>query len=439
MCGSGWLSPSHAVIYLFIYFHFTFEYQASPIYFCVYNTFIYNFIAYVCWNLLLSTSLSAVIKKAEVNGKEMVLDEIAARPTSEVADVARSLAVKGNRVEAVYIAHEILEENLAKLPVMIAETRKPASSYLDPWKNISETLESLCQEVELCLQLFSMGANLQRFKGLRTVATLYDQKKPAADRLRGFFLIVSLSFTVDEIVTPMPARILRKFAQVICTFDAIQAAEWLSVGVQNMLDARRLSQLHNSSAASRSLICISVFGGYKTAPGCGKTKGTTASLMTAMLTLLIRCRADAGVARMEVRERERDLRGFLEDGNLKSLLHFESVCATVMEEKKQRIQEKMARRTTDKRATPATKTDVVESKEMNADAHDDSKSYRRYLHSFLEYFWGSEWKQSPSRIVLVVAGVILLLLMIRQVASIVARGLRRMKGLPHGARKTLTL
>ncbi|KAF5218534.1 hypothetical protein ECC02_008515 [Trypanosoma cruzi] len=369
----------------------------------------------------------------------MVVHEIAAQPASEVADVARSLAVKGDRVEAVYIAHEILEENLAKLPVMIAETRKPTSSYLDSWKSISETMESLCQDVELCLQLFSVGANIQRFKGLRTVASLYDQKKPAADRLRGFFLIVSLSFTVDDAVTPMPARILLKFAQVICIFDAIQAAEWLSVGVQNMLDAGRLSQLSDSFLASRSLICISVFGGKKTAPGCGKAKGTKASLMTAILTLLIRCRADAGVKRMEVHEREHDLRGFLEDDKLKSLLHFESVCATAMAEKKQRIQEKMARRTANKRATAATKKDGVDSKEMNADAHGDSTSYRRYLHSTLEYFLGSEWRQRPSRIVLFVAGVILLLLMIRQVASIVARGLRKMKSLPHGARKTLTL
>ncbi|ESL07788.1 hypothetical protein TRSC58_04519 [Trypanosoma rangeli SC58] len=357
----------------------------------------------------------------------------------DVIEVARSLAVKGERVEAVYAAHERLEEDLANLPVMIAESIKPTSSCLNPWVGVSATLESLCHEVELCLQLFSMGVSIQRYKALRTVAALYDQQKSSADRLRGFFLIISASFTVDDTVTPMPAVILRKFAHVIRPFDAGQAAEWLNVGIHSMLDAARSSQVPASCPPSGKLSSLSVFAGKGEAAAQFKAKGAATSLLVFMLTLLIKCRAEAGEPTMEVHARESELREFLEDDVLKSLMKFEDVCATTMKEKKQHIQARMERRSATKRVTPAPKAEHVDSKDTRAGAGGYAAAYLQRLRRNLEHLWDSEWGRYPARIVMVIAGVIVLLLLTRLLVSLVARGTRSLKRTPYGAKKRLTL
>ncbi|RNF01316.1 hypothetical protein TraAM80_07061 [Trypanosoma rangeli] len=357
----------------------------------------------------------------------------------DVIGAARSLAVKGEHVEAVYAAHERLEEDLANLPVMIAELRNPTSSCLDPWVGVSATLESLCHEVELCLQLFSISVRVQRYKALRTVAALYDQQKSSADRLRGFFLIISASFTVDATVTPMPAVILRKFAQVIRPFDASQAAEWLNVGIHSMLDAARSSQVPASCPPLGKLSSLSVFAGNGAAAAQVKAKGAATSLMVCMLTLLIKCRAEAGEATMEVHTRESELREFLEDDVLKSLMQFEGVCATTMQKKKQHIQARMERRSATKRATPAPKAERVDSKDTWAGTGGCATSYLQRLRQNLEHLWDPEWRRHPARIVMVVAGVILLLLLTRLLVSLVARGMQSLKRTPYGAKKRLTL
>ncbi|RNF26919.1 uncharacterized protein Tco025E_00882 [Trypanosoma conorhini] len=368
-----------------------------------------------------------------------MIEYAVAQPANDAIEVARTLAVKGERVEAVYAAHERLEEDLANLPVRISEASKPTSSCLDPWEGVSATLGSLCHEVELCLQLFSMGVKTQRYKALRTVTSLYDQQKSSADRLRGFFLIIHASFTADAIVAPMPAVILRKFAQAIRPFDASQAAEWLSTGVDSMLDAGRFSQVDASSPSSAKLAFISVFAGSRAATVQVKAKGAVTSLMVSMLTLLVKCRAEAGEATMEVHARESGLREFLDDDVLRSLMQFESVCATTMQKKKQRIQARRDRRSTAKHATPATKAERVDTKDMLATAASYATAHLQRLRRDLEQGWDPAWRQRPARTAMVVAGVIVLLLLARFLAFLVVRGLRSLKRVSHGAKKALTL
>ncbi|KEG14509.1 hypothetical protein DQ04_00431130 [Trypanosoma grayi] len=367
-----------------------------------------------------------------------MINKAVALPIAEDVDNARSLAVKGDRGAAVYAAHERLEEDLAKLSAVIADTKRYTSSGMDPWAAVSSTIGSICQEVELCLQLFSTGVRMERSRGLRTVTILYDSRKCPADRLRGFFHVVLAAFIVDDFAAVMPATVVLKFAQAVRVFDAQQAAEWLRLGIQGMLDAHNASESSDLPSFSEKLRSLSAFGGCSSASAHTQPKGTN-SVMVSMLTLLVKCEAETGGTSTEVQERKWDLRDFVEEDVLESLLRFEVECTAMMKGKKERIRQRIEQRGTKRQVAVPPPVSAPETTDSKVVSRNGGTSRFELLHRYVEYFLGTEWKQHPSRAVVAVAALIIICILLRRVTSVVVAGWGSIRRSSYGARRTLTL
>ncbi|ORC89340.1 uncharacterized protein TM35_000121150 [Trypanosoma theileri] len=361
-------------------------------------------------------------------------------PVAQDVAHARSLAITGDRETAVYTAHERLEDDLAKLPVVMAETKKHSYSGVDPWVAVSTTIESICQEVELCLQLFSTGVKMQRFKGLRTVSTLYNQQNCPADRLRCFFDIVHAAFTVDGTKVPMSAVVLYKFTQTVRIFDVNQAVIWLKLGINNMLEARSIldSSEDSSSSTHMRLVQISVFVNEKNAIQRMKEKGKN-SLMVSMLTLLIKCGAETGQAVTEVQERKSELGEFMKDDVFESLIQFESSYTKRMNGKKERIREKKDKRIG--KGEIKKKEDVKTSISTNTStvSRNNDPSRVEFSHRFLQYLLRGGWRQHPTKAIVALLAFILICVLAKRTISGLLSALKNIKSSSYGGRKTLTL
>ncbi|KAH9597792.1 hypothetical protein LSM04_009484 [Trypanosoma melophagium] len=361
-------------------------------------------------------------------------------PTAQDVAHARSIAITGDRETAVYTAHERLEDDLAKLPVVMAETKKETYSGVDPWIAVSATIESLCQEVELCLQLFSIGVKMQKFKGLRTVSILYNQQNSPADRLRCFFDTVHAAFTVDGVKVPMSAVVLYKFAQTVRIFDVDQAVIWLKLGINNVLEARSIldSTKSSSSLTNVRLVCLSVFVDEKNTIQSMKERGKN-SLMVSMLTLLIKCGAETGQVVTEMQERKSELGEFMKEDVLKSLIQFENFYTKMMNGKKERIREKNEKRNGKVETKKKEDLNTPNSTNTSIISRNNDPSRVQFSNRCLQYLLGGGWKQHPTRALIALAVFILLCVLVRRTVSSLASALRSIKSLSYGGKKSLTL
>ncbi|KAG8346131.1 hypothetical protein TRVL_03043 [Trypanosoma vivax] len=352
--------------------------------------------------------------------------------TALATGCVRDLAVGGDRAAAIYAAHELLEESLARLPVVFADTKRYNPNFVDPWLTVSMTLDSLCHHVDVCLQLFRTGVRLERSKGLRSIATLYNSPTPPAERVKSLFGTVCSVFAMEEHEVPIPAFILYKFAETIRAFDAGQASVWLQRGLKTVL---LFGTVELPSEAYDTLSYLSVFAAVR-------HKNAQKSIMAAILTLLIRAQAEAGERSTLIQEKKANISRFLDDSTVDSLLAFELSAEAVMKRKRERIQQIQQRQEICNIAG-AVESSGPKVSEANAQPGSAPGAHEPPVAGLLgrasRFLQIREWSQQPSRLIMILVHILLLCILLRRAVSVSRFVCGLVRGTSYGARKSLVL
>nr|CCC93398.1 conserved hypothetical protein [Trypanosoma congolense IL3000] len=369
-------------------------------------------------------------------------------------DEVRLLAIAGDRVGAVYAAHKLVEDSLAKLPAVLADTKKYQPASADPWAAVPAAVDSLCEDVKLCLQLFSVGARVDRSRGLPTVAILYNQQESPAGCLRSFFAVVRDAFTSKGVATPLPPPLMLKFAETIRPFDVSQAADWLQCSCEEML--HRITGVLDNSAThqeepdkgmvntgvttlSKEEQCaVSAAVANGNSPTTIRDAEVTQDVVITMLTLLVRLRAESGEPSGWIQERREKLCLLVGEGALASLIQYESESAGIVIRKKQRLQETVERRNLKKHNKRAPVTEAALEPVTHSIASDEGMSFMDRLRNYVQRIT-TDWRESPTRIVYLIVAVILLCFLLRRASSLVSAFGEVSRGAPRGGRKLISL
>ncbi|EAN77614.1 hypothetical protein, conserved [Trypanosoma brucei brucei TREU927] len=351
--------------------------------------------------------------------------------TTTKLEEVRLLAVAGDRSAAVYAAHRRMEDNLAKLPAVLADTARYHPTSVDPWVAVFAAVDSLCRDVELCLQLFTIGAQVERSKGLPTVAVLYEQQKKPAARLQSFAATVQSAFTCKGVTIPVPASLMLRFAEAIRPFDSSQATKWLQCSFEEMFNRETTGEGAGNNYVASGPTAVAATPAHATQ----EPKG----VVVAMLTLLIKWRAEDGEDVLWAQRKRKELSQLVEENVLESLIRFEVESVAAVARRKQRVQKKGERQATKRQVKPTPATEALPGSAVEATVPAQGVSTLGRLRRYVNDLLATNWSQNPSRAACVIIAIILLCILARKALCTVSLFGGFAGGTPRGGRKLIDL
>ncbi|CCW63825.1 unnamed protein product [Phytomonas sp. EM1] len=241
--------------------------------------------------------------------------------------IAVQIARGGDRVGAIYKAHQSLENSLSKFIslVELATNDQKSSNSFDPWEELKVQVAHVNFGVSVCLRLFSEHRVMQSSKGCETVEVLYTQKKSATERLRCFLDLIKGK--LDGMLSP---------AIVLVGGRCLQRVNPESAGffVRSFLANVTNSSEYDVRDAAHARIMECVVG----------IQSTFKEVLPSLLSLEVECFAECGNIMYPLDCEVAKLRKWISDNAVEELLAYEATCKRRCAEKNTQIMKKAKHR-----------------------------------------------------------------------------------------------
>ncbi|CCW71844.1 unnamed protein product [Phytomonas sp. Hart1] len=312
--------------------------------------------------------------------------------------VAVQTARGGDRIGAVYKAHQSLENDLAKYVSLVGLATKSqnTSNSFNPWDELKNQIVHVNLSVSVCLRLFSEHRVMLSSKGCETVEALYTQKKSPSERLHSFLNLIKekLDGMLSLSIALVGGRCLR-------LINPESAGFFIRSFIENVTN----SDEYDARDPTHVRIKECVVG----------TQDMLKAELPLLLSLEVECFAECGNTMFPLDCELDRLRGWISNNEIEELLAYEVTCKRRYAETSAQIIKKAKYR----ESLVSSKEDALgkcysESAQPYGNSPHEPKSIKPQetpqtsLQLLLNMFGLKGWKLHVSRLAAVVIGILLL-------------------------------